>query len=530
MQTLTYDNTTYFLPESIEEVKDLFRQAKAAGQTIVLRGAGHSFPMADQLAQDETYLHVMLTYLNKITQLDWSTGLVTVQAGCHLGLDPYDPAGVSTEQNSLLWQLDPVNEKGQRTTPPGWAVPDLGGIIHQTMGGFSGTSSSGGSVKYAFEDAIVSVRIIYHGDSDVEDKTFVRPADNNPDDPFWGVAYGHLGLMGIMVEMTLQCEPAFNITGNETVSETTNCAVDLFGAGTGQKPSLQTFLTQTDYTRLLWWPQPDIDKIVLWQAQKQDARPGWKTFVPKPYEEVPYINNSPTLATAVSDAIFTLLDRASHGISHLLEKWLGHTPSQRHEIEEAVAKADDWLLKQLLKVFAKEGNVQQFQDIWWHSLPMDNQMSDKMMAVWFTELWIPLDRTQEVMNHLKEFYKDPLNAGTFSCELYAAKKSLFWMNPAYGTDVIRIDVFWFAKNAGDPTGYFERYWKAFASFDFRCHWGKYLPYPSGEQGVGYLQKNYPMWEKFMGLRQQMDPHGLLLNRYWSEHLGIPKAQTIKSTI
>ena len=516
MQTLTVGSTLYYLPETIDDAKSLIRQAKHDNKTIVMRGAGHSFPMTPEVEANNECIHVMLTYLNKITSMDWDTGLVTVQAGCHLGLDPYDPAAVSTLDNSFLFQTDPITEKGNRDTPPGWSVSDLGGIIHQTIGGFSATSSSGGSVKYAFEDAIVSVRILYHDDNDVVDKVFTKPANGDPDDPFWGLAYAHLGVMGMMVEMTLQLERAFNIAGTETTGYVTDCEVDLFGPGSASKPSLQQFLTQTEYTRLLWWPQPGVDKIVLWQAKRTDAS-DWKTFVPKPYQEVPWVDGSPTPATAVSDAIFSFLGKVSGGVDHFMQRWFGKTNAEKNEIHEMIAKADDWLLKLLLKVFAKPG-VQSFQDIGWKGIPMDNQMSDKLMETWFTELWIPIEKTQEVMNSMKQFYEDPVNAGTFCCEIYAAKNSRFWLNPSYGTDVIRLDVFWFAKNDEIPVDYFKRFWKQLAPFQYRCHWGKYLPAADSEQGADYLQARYPKFEQFNELRKKMDPYDVFLNPYWKEHL------------
>ncbi|MGZ3839713.1 MAG: D-arabinono-1,4-lactone oxidase [Flavisolibacter sp.] len=518
MQTLMVNNTLFYLPEDLEDAKSLIRQARTEGKTIVTRGAGHSFPMTPLVEGNRDCLHVMLTYLNKISEVDWASGRVTVQAGCHLGLDPFDPAGVSTLQNAFLFQMDPITASGARDTPPGWSVGDLGGIIHQTMGGFTATASSGGSVKYAFEDSIVAVRILFHDEMEVVDKTFHKPADGDPDDPFWGLAFAHLGLMGMVVELTLQLEPAFNIAGSETTSYVADAAIDLFGPGNANKPGLRQFLTQTEYTRLLWWPQQGIDKIVLWQARRTDAA-DWKSFVPQPYQEVPWVDGSPTLATTVSDAIFSFLGRVPERFEHFLDRWFGKSPQEKHKIAELVASADDWLLKLLLKIFAHPG-VQHFTDIGWHGIPMDNQMSDKLMETWFTELWIPLEKAEAVMNSMKTFYADPLNAGTFCCEIYAAKKSSFWMNPAYGTDVIRLDVFWFAKNEEDPVAYFQRFWKYFAPFEYRCHWGKYLPPAGGEQGAAYLQERYPRFQQFSALRREMDPHDIFLNPYWKEHLAL----------
>ncbi len=518
MQTFMINSTEYFLPESIEETKGLIEQAKSSGKTIVMRGAGHSFPMVPDQEKDETLMHVMLTYLNKITALDWSKGTVTVQAGCHLGLDPFDPTGVSTEDNSLLFQLDPLTPAGTRDTPPGWNIPDMGGIIHQTMGGFTATGSSGGSVKYAFDDAITAVRILFHDGNGVVDKTFQRPADTEADDPFWGIGYAHLGVMGIVVEFTLQCEPGFNIAGTETTTGTADCEIALFGDGSDGKPSLEQFFTNTDYTRFYWWPQPGADKIVLWKANRESAA-DWKTFVPKPYQEVPFIDGSPNISSAVSGEIFKFLNNGTNFAEKLWQRWFGRTPGQQHDIAEAFAKADDWFLKALLKVFAAPG-VQTFKDISWKGIPMDNRISDKLFEVWFSELWIPLNRAQEVMISLQQFYTDPVNAGTFCIEIYSAKKSNFWLNASYGTDVIRLDIFWFAKNDANPHDFYQRFWTHFSPFEYRCHWGKYLPPADSPQGATYLQNRYPKFEQFNVLRKQMDPGNIFLNPYWKEHLGL----------
>jgi len=109
----------------------------------------------------------------------------------------------------------------------------------------------------------------------------------------------------------------------------------------------------------------------------------------------------------------------------------------------------------VLGIFVTDG-LAKFQDYWLKGLPMDNQMDDQLWPTWFTELWIPIEKTADVMTALQDFYtakdhKGPFKkrvryerTGSFSCEVYAAKSSRFWMSPSYQADVIRIDVFWFA--------------------------------------------------------------------------------------
>src|SRR5204863_7613064 len=121
---------------------------------------------------------------------------------------------------------------------------------------------------------------------------------------------------------------------------------------------------------------------------------------------------------------------------------------------------------------------QLFSDCWYTGLPMDNQMSDKLMPVWFTELWIDISQSQKVMTDLLNFYNASTeNTGAFSCEIYPAKSNAFWLSPSYLQDVIRIDVFWFANNTGDPTTFYQKFWDLLEPYQFRPHWGKYLPDP-----------------------------------------------------
>ena len=45
--------------------------------------------------------------------------------------------------------------------------------------------------------------------------------------------------------------------------------------------------------------------------------------------------------------------------------------------------------------------------------------------------------------------------------VYGGKKNDFWMSSAYGTDVVRLDAFWFFHNAGDPRErFFRGLWEA----------------------------------------------------------------------
>lgn len=531
IETCQIDGLTYYLPAEENQLADLLRYARANNLKVAVRGAAHSFPLIAQQEAAPNSLFVTLAHLNKVN-LDSQTGLVNVQAGCHLGYDPFDPLKLSTIENSLLYQIDPIHldgpEKGRRTNQTGWALPDLGGISHQTVGGFMATGSSGGSVRYSFEDAVRAVTVMHHGVDDVEINTYTRPQPDTDTDPFYALAFAHRGLLGVVLSVAFQCEPTYDVTGTEVVSTPATCSIDLFGPGDDKRLGLADFFRglpdpeqhRSDYSRLIWWPQPGMERMVVWQAQRTSPADEDASF-PQEYKEVPYYFGSPTLSTLGADMIFTALGR--------WQSWITEFTVDQPLLREVLLKAGQELqpkiMEHVLGLFVSlDTPLQRFSDVWWQLLPMDNQMSDRLFPVWFTELWIPLDQTEAVMNTLREFYADaghPERAGTFCCEIYAAQKSNFWMSPAYQTDVIRIDLFWFAGNTdGTPEAYYQQFWELLAPYGYRPHWGKYLPAATSEQGVDYLRNLYPKWDDVMALRTARDPYNIFLTDYWKQHLGL----------
>ncbi len=522
MKNLTIDTRNYWLPESVDEVINLVNMAIQSNRKIAVRGAAHSFPLIRTNEEEADYIFIMLSYLDEILSFDQSKGVVKVQAGCHIGIDPFDPTMRSNVKNSLVYQLDPFDIKeGKRIQKPGWALPDLGGITHQTIGGFLATGSAGGATQYSLEDAILSVDIVCADIHGAKLETFNRPTGDE-DDPFYGVAFANLGLMGILVSVTFQCIPSYNISGSEQAYKyEESCPVDLFDSGSNSIPDLKHFFYQPQYTRLLWWPQSTVKKMVIWKAERVDAFQNWETYKSKPYREVPYIFGGPKIASLAADAIFSFVGKWPSW----LEKLFGDEPKTRASIQKFVDGLNPKMLKYILDIFEPVSidhpKSQDFHDVWWNGLPMDNQMSDKLFPVWFTELWIPIELTAQVMSDLKSFYENVDHAGTFSCEIYATGKNRFWLSPGYNTDVIRIDVFWFGHNSGDPREYYSYFWSELSKYGFRPHWGKYLPNADGDQGVSYLEKVYPdTWTKWMTLRSEMDPKNVFLTDYWANHLGI----------
>lgn len=484
-------------PGSERELLALVKRAYNEGRTLRVRGAEHSVNAAIYSDDSQGAINVQLDRYTKVVRWDPARMRVTVQAGCHLGIDPHDPS--SNSQNSLLWQLE----------RRGWALPDLGGITHQTVSGFLSTGSMGGTTQYDVGESVAAIRLI-DGTGKIHD---LAPNPDDPNDeqvnPFYAAGVS-MGLLGVISEVTFQCVPRYDIIGTQDSTTTAGCAISLFEPGA---TGLEAFFGRTPYSRLLWWPQSGVDKMQVWQARRTIPSDESTThehgkFEPKPFLSLPE-----------GDAVQALINGFYELVSHDRPPYEPSTES---------------LVKTVLKALLRDESVR-FWDYWLTGLPMDNQISDTFMPTEFTELFIDIQKSHEVMRVLRDFYAHDAGmerTGPYACEIYPAKRSRFWLSPSYGMDTIRIDVFWFKTALGSPElSFYPQYWELLKGFDFRFHWGKYLSDPKSSTGSDYIRRQFPMFDKFMALREELDPRGVFLTTYWREHLGIassrPKATRAK---
>ncbi|MDO9020687.1 MAG: FAD-binding protein [Deltaproteobacteria bacterium] len=505
----------YYHPASEDDLVALVRLARSFGGQLRVRGAAHSVPAAiatdrgPRAAPDARHVDVMLDRYVRVT-FDDERRQVTAQAGCHLGHDPRDPTRTSRWENSLLAQLD----------ARAWALPDLGGVTHQTVAGFFATGSSGGSVRHALSDAVVAWRMI-------DGRGRARDVRRERDDDF--DAHGcSLGLLGVISTVTIQCVARYDVVGREDITGESASPPALFGDGAD---GLEGFLRDAEYARLFWWPQEGVRRVVTWQARRMveadyDARTGPPGALrPKEYSALGDMVTDPRLRPVANLASQAAAGIMYDGIAQASARLGSGAPrgSLARRVGALVRPAlTGTLLSAALREFVPLSPTQHFWDSWCHGLPMDNQISERWLPTEFTEIWLPLERAGEAMRALRaHFDRGGYSAtGAFICEVYAARRTAGWMHPGYGRDSVRIDLFWFGRNAGDPTrGWFVQFWELLRPFAYRLHWGKHLP-ADPALGHAYLRQHTPRWDDFLSLRARLDPDDVFLTRYWRTALGI----------
>ncbi|XP_046855437.1 uncharacterized protein LOC124448464 [Xenia sp. Carnegie-2017] len=414
---------------------------------------------------------------------------VTAGGGCVLG---YNPNKENKREKSLCYK---VNEAG-------FALPDLGGITHQTVAGFLSTGSAGGSLIYSLTDSIEEITFI---NGKAQEQTCSRN-DSETKDLFFAVGVS-MGLFGVITKVKFCLEnKQFNVVGNELSVK--------FKESLLNKPEKLDKVKDGDYWRLNWFPQKGLNKVMQWRAVQTNYDEHGT-----PYENPVNCCLSATAAAfamvACNIALYQALDECPDGTTAFISTALAFFN---------INKCDP-----------------KFNDTWYHGLPMDNEAHvDDFIKVDFTEIWIPFKHRADVIERLKQLFKDSKHgqkaAGNFAVEIYPAKKSDFWLSMSYDEDMIRVDPYWYHHNPyGTAEEYFTYFWNqllpSWESPTVRFHWGKFLPKtgekyqqkPGGDSvcfDSVYLESVYPKMKEWKELRQEHDPDQMFVTNYWREILGI----------
>ena len=414
------DSTSLYHPTSEADIVELVQLAVKNNVQVRVQGAGQS---ADGSVNTDGFDPTKPPGKNINMELDQMRTVVvdqlkmqaTVGGGCNLGYNPFDPTGTSgkSDSNNLFFQLQ----------QKGLAIPNVPDELHQTIAGFISTGSSGGSMLHSFDECILSIRIV---DGTGKIQTFNKSA--NLDDPFYGVVVS-MGLMGIITSVTLQCVPAFVVTGTEAVTAVENCEYDFLGPGGTGKSSTAQFLAATEYTRTMWWPFSTLHRTVVWKAKSTGKAPS--NFAPKPYKSIfPTVEGSvlPTETFAASG--FQMIATWPVWFNDLIGTSTTKDKPLEQLIELGIEKVFPHLYPKLIDFFmpinTTEKPIKTFWDFWYKALPMDSaEFSNNLFDLTYTELWMPVAQASQILTDIQNYYtqKGYVATGFFTIEVFGGKAS-----------------------------------------------------------------------------------------------------------
>ena len=340
--------------------------------------------------------------------------------------------------------------------------------------------------------------------------------------------------------------------------------MDFLGDGTAfpDQPSLEQYLKAAPYSRVVWWPQKGVERIQTWRAERVPA----SDENLKPYQQftadfggqtemflgsvvfVLFGNTKPLriigllwrkMGIYLENLAFVLKQGGSGGLARFFTFLLGCVVGIAILGFGSLLAFFSGLMRRafpkLLPIFntlTKPGQETSFDDYYWRSLCMDNTVSDGLLGTEFTEIWVPIQHAQKVINVYQDMFESGGDAATgyFSTEVYggpATKAGCIRVTrmdqTEYKDGSVRIDVYWFRDNAGIPNvdeAFFDQYWDALrdSGIPFRLHWGKFIPRYDFADWAAYYNASLPRLGDFLALRAERDPDGLFFSEYWRTRL------------
>ncbi len=222
-------------PESELEVAEAIGRARAAGQTVKVVGAGHSF--TDIACTDGRLLR--LDRLDRVIAVDHDAHEVTVEAGIP------------------LWKLN--EELAER----GLALPNLGDIDRQSISGAISTATHGGGKDFGGLATFVTALELVTADGDL-----VR-ASAGEEPEILACARVSLGALGVLTKVTLRCEPAFRLHSVERPRTLDSLVQDL-----------DEIVEANEHIDCYWFPHTDVATVKV--SNRSDApirrKSGWKRW------------------------------------------------------------------------------------------------------------------------------------------------------------------------------------------------------------------------------------------------------------
>ncbi|MFF3028650.1 D-arabinono-1,4-lactone oxidase [Microbacterium sp. NPDC057944] len=412
-------------PRSPEGVQRAVTAAVSQGLTVKAVGAGHSFT---GIAVAPGVL-LELDDLQGLVSADAATGRVTLLAGTRLHRIP-----------ALL-------------APYGLAMQNLGDIDRQSISGAISTGTHGTGVGYGgLATQVVGVTMITAAGE------FLRIDEQQNAEMLPAVALG-LGALGILVEVTLQCVPAFVMT-----------AIDEPAPLDDVLATIDERAASSDHFEFYWFPHTDV---ALTKRQ---------TRLPESTRREPL----PPVGRWIDE---TLL---SNGV---------------YRVVCAAGQAVPSITPPFSRLAVKLTGDRTYTDLSHRVLTQSRTVRFREM-----EYALPVENVVPAFRAVQELIRERGWRIEFPIEVRFAQEDDRWLSTAHGraSGYIAVHRYWRA----DPTPYFEAVEQIMVEYGGRPHWGK-LHTRTADQ----LRESYPRFNDFTALRDRLDPERRFANRYLDRVLG-----------
>jgi len=412
-------------PASAEAVQRAVAAAARQGMRVKAVGAGHSFTGIAAAPG----VQLDLTDLTGVLDVVESLGRVRLAAGTHL------------------------HELPRLLRPYGLALENMGDIDRQTIAGATstGTHGTGGSFG-GLATQIVGVTLV----TAAGESLTVSETENAELLP---AARLGLGALGVLVDITLQCVPAYLLQAverPEPLAATLESFLERSAAEDHFEfywfPHTETALTKTNTRLPLTEPRAPLSAVGRWVDDELLANGLYRGVC--------------ALGTAVPAIV--------PPFSRLAQRLTGNRDFTDHSP----------------RVFVTNRTVR-FREM---------------------EYAIPREAVPSALAEVKALIEKRDWRISFPVEVRSAAADDNWLSTAYGRETGYIAVHRYYRE--DPHAYFRAVEDIMKAHSGRPHWGK-MHYQDAES----LRDVYPRFDDFTAVRNRLDPEGRFANRYLARVLG-----------
>ncbi|XP_043551203.1 L-gulonolactone oxidase isoform X2 [Chiloscyllium plagiosum] len=411
----------YFEPASVEEVRQVLELAKQRNKRVKIVGCGHS---PSDIACTDDYL-IRLNKLNRLLQVDTKKKQVMVEAGM-----------VLADLNEELAKL-------------GLALSNIGAVSDVTVGGVIGTGTHNTGIQHGIlATQVVAITLLTAAGDMLE------CSDTVNHEIFQAVRL-HLGALGVVLNVTIQCVPAFRIHLQQFPKTLTEVLNDL-----------DTHLKQSEYFRLFWFPH--TDKVTVSYADPTDK---------------PVKTSSSWLW--------------NYAIGYYLLEFLLWVSTFFPCLVPWINRFYFWLVYS-----AKIEQVKRSDKAFNFDCLFKQHVSD----------WsIPIMQIRPALEQLKNWLdSNPNVQAHFPVEVRFARADDILLSPCYKQDSCFINIIMYRPYGKEVPR--EQYWAMYEEImkrnGGRPHWAK--AHSCLRQD---FEKMYPAFHKFCSIREELDPSGMFLNNY-----------------
>ncbi|HWM17563.1 MAG TPA: D-arabinono-1,4-lactone oxidase [Microbacterium sp.] len=412
-------------PRSSEAVQRAIVAAAAQGLRVKAVGAGHSFTA---IAAAPGVL-LDLSDLTGLVAADRQRARVTLRAGTRLHQLP-----------KLL-------------APYGLALPNMGDIDRQSVAGAISTGTHGTGARFGgIATQVTGVTLVTAGGEmltvDEDEHSELLPA----------VALG-LGALGVLVEVTIQCVPAFLLH-----------AVELPESLDDVLASLDERVSASDHFEFYWFPHTD--------------RAMTKTNMRLP-----------------ESAVRHPLSRGSRWMDDVV------VGTALHQLACSVARVVPPTIPTINRLSVNLWGNREFTDASHRVFATGRSVRFREM-----EYALPAQYVRPAFDALRGLVQEKGWRISFPVEVRFAAPDDLWLSTAHGRASGYIAVHRYSRE--DPTEYFDAVEQIMLSFDGRPHWGK-----EHSLDAASLRERYSRFDDFVALRDSLDPTRMFQNGHLERVLG-----------